>query len=360
MVDNAPERYSSQRLGVFEVPTFYNCECLYYIAGANFVAYNFSMPRSIIRIAILLSALIFISTSAAVHAQSGTGEIYIPETGHWIRGSYLEMYQSADDPILVFGYPITDEIVDPIDGQHTQYFEKARFDLVETGTESVIELAALGDLMLPLETEPVDIGGNAQACRKFAATGESVCYAFLDFYEAHDGEEFFGDPISPVVSMDGRYVQYFENVRMEWRPELPAGSRVALTDLGSRYFDSRLGDYMALETAGTSDAPDELVQLQVHAFVANSLQPANSHQEVFVTVQDQNLNPINGANINVRILWPDGQVDVFRPAVSNENGISTLKFEVGDLDVNEVVQVEVQASYRGFSADGSTWFRIWW
>jgi hypothetical protein len=315
-----------------------------------------SMPRALL----IATSVLLCFLSGSVHAQNGSGEIYIPETGHWIRGVYLQAYQNADDPILIFGYPITDEIIDPIDGQSTQYFEKARFDLVTDSAEPEIEIAALGDLLYTPGNEEVPISANAQACRYFSATGKYVCYTFLDFYDAHDGDTYFGNPISEVESVDGRYVQYFEKCRMEWRPELPAGNRVALSNIGEEYFDSRLGDFAVLNPSGNDNAPAELVKLQAHAFVANSLQPANSHQELFIIVQDQNLNPVNGANINVRITQPDGQVDVYRPSVSNSSGISTLKFEVGDMDINQVIQVQVEVDYKGFSAAASTWFRIWW
>ena len=51
--------------------------------------------------------------------------------------------------------------------------------------------------------------------------GFSVCYAFLQFYDANNGSLFFGNPISFVEVIDGRYVQYFDNVRMEWWPDRP-------------------------------------------------------------------------------------------------------------------------------------------
>jgi hypothetical protein len=102
------------------------------------------------------------------------------------------------------------------------------------------------------------------------------------------------------------------------------------------------------------------VELQTHAFVASSLLPANSHQELFITVQDQNLNPISGAMVNVKIIQPDGNVEVYRPQMTDADGISTLKFKVGDLPINDVIRAEIQVQYKGFQANAATWFRIWW
>jgi hypothetical protein len=318
------------------------------------------MWKSIIRTTLILTIFVTNTAFRTVPTQSGGDGLYIPETGHWIRGAYLEMYQSADNPLLIFGYPITDEIIDPIDGQQTQYFEKARFDLVVQGDTASVEIAPLGDLLYTADENEVSLATQSQACSTFKLTGKSVCFAFLDFYKAHDGEIYFGLPISNLEYVDGRYVQYFENSRFEWRPESIAGRRVALTNLGEQYFDTRLGDLTTLNPTGTSDTPNEMVQLVAHAFVAKSLIPANSHQELYVTVQDQNMNPVPGAMVNVTILLPDGGIESYRPGVSNGNGISTLEFEVGNEPVNEMVQVEVQVSSKGFSTNTSTWFRIWY
>jgi len=322
--------------------------------------YNFNMLKTITRILMLSIVFLTIISSSRVEAQKGSGEIYIPETGHWIRGAYLEMYQSAGDPLLLFGYPITDEIIDPIDGQHTQYFEKARFDLTTTSNGDFVEIAPLGDLLYTAGNEPVSLATTTQACRNFPSSGKSLCYAFLDFYEANNGAIFFGDPISDLEYADGRYVQYFEKCRMEWRPELSSGNRVALTNLGKHYFDSRLGDRAILNPSSAGENSGGLVQLQAHAFVASSLLPASSHQELFITVQDQNFNPISGAMMNVKIIQPDGKVEIYRPQMTDVHGISSLKFEVGDIPVNEVIQVEIDVAYKGFQTKAMTWFRIWW
>ncbi len=330
------------------------------IVSAWVVEYNFDMVKTITRTILLSTLLLAILSSGQTAAQSGAGELYIPETGHWIRGEVLNTYQSASDPLLLFGYPITDEIIDPIDGQHTQYFEKARFDLTKSSSGTIVEIAPLGQLLYTPGNEPVSLASTHQACRTFSASGKTVCYAFLDFYDQHNGEYFFGNPISQVEYAEGRYVQYFENCRMEWRPELPSGKRVALTNLGKLYFNSRLGDRTILNPDNGSSTPGELVELQTHAFVASSLLPANSHQELFITVQDQNLNPISGAMVNVKIIQPDGNVEVYRPQMTDADGISTLKFKVGDLPINDVIRAEIQVQYKGFQANAATWFRIWW
>jgi hypothetical protein len=76
-----------------------------------------------------LAALMPISGSVMAENKSS---VYVPETGHWIWGAFLDEYNSVEDPLLYFGYPITDDFIDSVTGQHVQYFQKARFDLVDT------------------------------------------------------------------------------------------------------------------------------------------------------------------------------------------------------------------------------------
>ncbi len=63
--------------------------------------------------------------SGSVQAENKSS-VYVPETGHWIWGEFLTEYNSVDDPLLYFGYPITDDFIDSVTGQHVQYFQKAR------------------------------------------------------------------------------------------------------------------------------------------------------------------------------------------------------------------------------------------
>jgi hypothetical protein len=294
-------------------------------------------------------------------AQSGD-DLYVPETGHWIRGEFLDFYQQARDPLLLFGYPITDEMTDPINGQTTQYFQRARFDLVTDNGRSQIKLANLGELMYDDRGTPVPIPTTSLACKAFPSTGKNVCYAFLQFYNANNGEKYFGDPIAELEVYDGRYVQYFEDARLEWRPELPSGQRVAPTDLGRMYYDIRFGDSGILQpTMPDADIPQQsLVSLVSHAFVSHSLPQANTQQGIYVIVQSQQLTPIQNAEVRAVMHLPDGQVrDLLLPD-TDENGISQLTFNIGELPINEVVSISVEINFQSLQSSTETWFRVWW
>lgn len=305
---------------------------------------------------IILGLIVGLPTGAFAQA---TDPLYFEETGHSIKGEFLKFYLSAGDSLLLFGYPVTDEFVDPINGQRSQYFQRARFDLVDTPAGQRIQLAPLGEILYQTGAPEVPLTKSSPVCRSFSQTKHTVCYAFLQFYDLNNGSVYFGNPVSELEEEDNRYVQYFENVRMEWRPELPSGQRVALSDLGRIYYDYRIGLQDLTRPQGTniSNLPRTI---QANAFVNYALIPANSDQDLYVIVQDQTLQPVEGASVSVTILQPDGQQELFRAPFTNYDGISKLTFKVKDLPVREVVEVEVTVEYQAQISETSTWFRIWW
>ncbi|HEX9018669.1 MAG TPA: hypothetical protein VF806_05760, partial [Anaerolineaceae bacterium] len=73
----------------------------------------------------LLIALLALAGISAVRAQK-TDSQYFPQYGHWVRGEFLQMYQSASDPERIFGEPITAVFPDRLrPGIQVQYFERA-------------------------------------------------------------------------------------------------------------------------------------------------------------------------------------------------------------------------------------------
>jgi|WetSurMetagenome_2_1015567.scaffolds.fasta_scaffold101866_2 hypothetical protein len=315
--------------------------------------------------AIFFAVLVFLIpaipgiTTLPVLTFAQTNEQYFDETGYTVRGDFLTYFQSVKDPLQIFGYPITDEIQDASSGRTVQYFQRAR---LERNSRGAVEMAPLGKLLYDQKGTPVTDASNSMACRKFPATGFNVCYAFLRFYDDNKGPNFFGNPISNIELRDGRYVQYFEKVRLEWRPEMPAGERVVLADLGRIYYDSRVGVVYDPEKANGSSIimTTGQVKLQTHAFVSQALIPANKWQSIYVVVQDQNFAPVKDAMVIVSVYFPDGsQYDVRMPA-TDANGISTHSFMVKDMPVKQIVRVDVNVEYQGEQSQASTWFRIWW
>ena len=316
-----------------------------------------SRIKSALQIAFLL--LMILAMPGAVAQAQDAGSEYYPQTGHYVTGAFLAFYHSTPENLRLFGYPITEAFVNN-DGELVQYFQRARLDVIN----GVVKVAPLGKLLYVADAPLAPVSASSAMCRRFADTGKSVCYAFLQFYDQYNGSLYFGQPISDLeVREDGRFVQYFENVRMEWHPNAPEGEKVVLTHLGRMYFDALVNNpalTRPVSAAGNAiiNAP---LQLQAHVFAREALLPASGKQTLYLIVQDAQFQPVQGANLLITLHFPDGMVKDARPAATNQNGISEFVFQVPDLyKVDQLIRVEVRADYLGSTTTASTWFRIWW
>lgn len=314
----------------------------------------------IIIILILILIIFFLLGDAriSVHAES-TRDRYFPQTGYSIVGEFLDFFDTANDPLWIFGYPITDEYVDSSTGLRTQFFQRARFELI-LGTDGwEVQLTPLGYLLHVQESgRTVPFSTNSSACRKFKSM-KHVCYAFLNFYDTHNGEKYFGDPISEAEVRDGRYVQYFEKARMEWRPEMPQGKRISLSDLGQIFFDTN-NIIVPSQNLEDPNINKKSIKLKINAFVSDAFLQSNGMQHVNVVVQDQDYFPLQGVIVGIVVHPPSGKDDVYRAVETNKDGITSISFVQQNLNVQDIVQIEVIVNYQGLEEHTSTWYRVWW
>lgn len=307
----------------------------------------------------LLLIFFFTPLSGSVTAQS-SGTLYFEETGYSISGQFLEFYESTPNALILFGYPISEEFKDPTTGIETQYFQHIRLDIDLSTDKQEVKIAPLGTLMYENSGNPVPLMTSPASCQTITPSGYQICYDFLRFYQQYDGDQYFGAPISNMQEQDGRIVQYFENIRLEWRPELPSGQKVGLSDLGRMYYDQHVGSLYQNTSFDGYIIASELPHIKVHAFVSNALTAPNSKQKVFIIVQDQNLLPVEGAMVQVTVHQYGQLGDAYRAPMTDSNGISILEFEIGDIPVKQIMNVEVNVNYEGQEVNTTSWFRIWW
>lgn len=190
----------------------------------------------------LLHGLIVLALliTALGHAHAQTPDTrYFPETGHSVSEEFLAKYLAAPQPLMLYGYPLTEQFVSR-DGKLVQYFQRARFELnTDPSAGQRVLLTPLGRELYTPES-PLNFY-NPQDCEFFAQTGFWVCFDFLRFFQQNGGLSQFGFPVSPFEFHNNALVQYFENARFEWQPAMPEGQRISLADLGHIYFD-KLGE----------------------------------------------------------------------------------------------------------------------
>ncbi|HEX6289882.1 MAG TPA: hypothetical protein VFZ66_11855, partial [Herpetosiphonaceae bacterium] len=222
--------------------------------------------RSLTTTICLLLLLPIFGVSAPSGVQAQQESVFFPETGHTVRGRFLQFWRQHGG-LAVFGYPLTEELQEQ--GRTAQYFERQRFELhpenrapydVELGLLGVEILAARG---IDWRTQPTS-PGRVAGCAYFEVTRHNVCNqqggsGFLSYWTTHGlefdgrtGKSFaeslalFGYPITEPYqytnsSGDTVQAQWFERARFEWHPNNPRAFSVLLGRLGAELLGARSG-----------------------------------------------------------------------------------------------------------------------
>jgi hypothetical protein len=289
----------------------------------------------------------------------GDGRFY-PETGHSLEAQFVDIFDTSGG-VDILGFPITDGFVDLQSGRLIQYTENARLEWItdDSGAGGHAILRPLGEMMGGWQRS-VDSGSmDSRGCRYFKETGHSVCYAFLDFFNAHGGADLFGYPISEFSIQDDRIVQYFQRFRLDWHPEAPAPDQVRVAALGREHFDQSGYNPDLLRPASSGPNGDyRVTQLQTSASVMYPVLPQEGQQHIYVVVRDQNLFPVPHAAVMLVAHLPDGDRFNLMPTTDSQ-GLSRLTLQVDKMARGTKVNLELWIFYDQLQAVARDSFVVW-
>jgi hypothetical protein len=212
-------------------------------------------------ILIVLFILVGISVPHTIQAQSN--ELCFAQTQQCITGP-IKTYWQSNGGLAVFGYPITPQRTELVEGRTlvVQWFERDRLEIQHDG---LVTAGRLGARFLELTNQPWTFGNStlppsdqtshgSHQCRLFAETGYALCGKFYTYWEQNGGLARFGYPISneTLIQIDGRWlwVQYFERRRMEYHPELSGTPyEILLGLLGSTVYHIQMSCLQSLSSA---------------------------------------------------------------------------------------------------------------
>jgi hypothetical protein len=279
---------------------------------------------------------------------------------------FHSLYNSLPDPQRVFGQPISQPFIDPVNGHLSQYFTNMRLEYSRDQTgEELYFLSPLGrQLFQPVEREYLVIEKN---CVTLDDSLIPICHEIRTFYEQNSGVQIFGAPISNVFTQNNRYYQYFENVCLVWDPMKPADRSVSLVNLGAQY----LAAYEPLRFTITSPAnPTTLnidrqetdsefsISISIEYIYLNPSTP----QTITILVNDRSGDSVINAWVTVWIMLPDATYQAYRPADTNEYGITSVTlppFDTSSVQFNDMIQIQVEVRQGENYGTGRSWFRIW-
>ncbi len=308
------------------------------------------MLKRQINLTSLLGVLLLIAFVFApfVAAQSGT-ERYFPETGHTVREPFLTFFNTTGG-LARYGYPITDEYVDPQTGLLVQYFQNARLEWHPGNPDPYkIQLGLLGD-DLDKRTPGLLVSKIPSAadpnCFYFAETGHTACFKFLDYWRNAGGLDSFGYPISEYTIENGRIVQYFQRAKLEWYPEKPEGQRMQLAPLGSIYYDWAQLDRNRLKANPKSAGFGQVTSIRPRASVLDAVIARGGTQTAYVLVSDQLGNPLPGVAVTLIVHFANGDQS-FTLTPTNDRGATYYTFPVGKAVPGTIVSMEFIVAYPG-------------
>jgi len=174
-------------------------------------------------------------------------------------------------------------------------------------------------------------------------SGHYVLWAFVNFYRGHGAEAVLGLPLEEGKTHEGILRQRFENVVLEYRPELPPHLAVQLAPLGV--------DYAATSGAQAGGSPAPVVTTNPPAPVCEgvalvttlpdlAILPTGGLQQIRVQVARPDGSPWPGVTPIVVVHSPGGDVYPVVPPTDGE-GQTAAALSLDDLRTGEIVNYEV-------------------
>lgn len=275
------------------------------------------------------------------------------------------LYYSLPDPQRIFGQPISQPFIDPVNGHLSQYFTNMRLEYYRDQTgEELFFLSTLGrQLFEPAEHEYLLIEKN---CVTLEGSHFPICHEIRTFYEQNNGIQIFGAPISHVFTLNNRYYQYFDNACLVWDPMKPIDRSVSLVNLGEQYLATheplRYTITSPINPTMTIDGQDTDSEFSVSISVEHIYLNPSTPQTITILVTDHTDTPVSNAWVTVWVMLPDESYQAYRPADTNEDGITSLTlppFNMSSLQFNDIVQIQAEVQKSGNYGVGRSWFRIW-
>ncbi len=323
------------------------------------------MKRFILPISLLGALALALIIVRPAPAQQITPPQYFPETGHTVRAPFIDYYL-RNDGVKQYGFPYTDDYVDPATGMLIQYFEKVRLEWHPGNPEPYkVQLGLLAADMgktqppMPISAMPA---ANDPNCLNFWETGHTVCMGFRQFWLDNGGLDRFGYPITDWTSENGFTVQYFQRARLEYHPERPAGQRVVVAPLGKIFYQWARLDPRRVEpnnlTAGIDpQQPPTAILARGSVFLASAA--AGETQVAFVNVNNQLNAPLGGAAVTLVVHYPDHD-ESFQLPPTSASGVTFQTFIVPPTKAGAVVSMEFIITHSGLFGETRTSYMIWY
>ncbi len=291
---------------------------------------------------------------------------FTKESGHVVAPEFLSFFNTRGG-VMIFGYPITEPFLER--GIKVQYFQHARLEYHPANPDPYrIQLGLLGDELKygRKRVDPPQIPNRQR--HYFAETGHTVSYAFLDFFRKYGGIDIFGYPITEMYYEDGRIVQYFQRMKLEWHPD-NRSAPVQIGKMGEVYLNAfrNLFPPEALRPVSAAPIPAQTVvvqptlQLRATVSLRYSVMGKDNKQTVSVLVTDDKGAAIANAQVQIQFVSPSGANAGASPALlTDARGFVRTEVPLTGGQAGERIVVRAAVTSGGASTSAENVFLLWW
>lgn len=308
----------------------------------------------------------------SAQTQAGEGYRYFKETQHVVRGEFLEFFDRYGG-LTIFGYPKTEPFVQG--GFLVQYFQNARFELHPENPDPYrVQLGLLGVDLNYERSRVAPPNSNSRLRHYFPETGHTVTYAFLEFFKAKGGIDVFGYPITEVYYENGRMVQYFQRMKLEWY----SGDRsnpVRIGNLGELYLevyrdrippeaqqgvaDTQIQEPVPGETPGVPGASSG--GLRATMSLRYSVLDQQKNQVASVLVNSVGGQPRPNAQVQIQQFNSAGKLLDTSPVIfTDAQGFVRVPLSVSGGHNGENILVRATATFGTLQTVVEDVFMLWW
>ncbi len=301
-------------------------------------------------------------------SQSGDRVEWFEETGHTVSKGFLAFFEKTGG-LEIHGYPLTEPYLSE-NGAIVQCFQKSCIQYDPNQPNPQIGFKPLGK-ELNYTTLPVSPPQFPSRRRVYyPQTGHTVSFAFLSYFKDHGKEEVFGYPITEMGIEEGRIVQYFENLKLEWHPE-DRNNPVKVGNLGEEYINrnrDRIPQQAFMpvpdprvNTGGSSAQPSIAGKLRGMISLRFSVMGNNSTQVVTVLARDALGNGVKNAAVVIRLYSSQGkELYATAPLVTDARGYVRVEIPVQGARIGERITVKAEITIGAQKTEAQNTFLIWW
>ena len=311
-----------------------------------------------IRFVHLCLSLLFAAGFLIGCAQEETAPPAGPGSGFTVLPEFESFYK-ANGGAALLGEPITGACR-TADGRLLQYLQRTRLE--QDVTTQGVQLYPLGEWALAglPEQVPASVPVNSEK-RTFPTTDYTVQDEFLAFYEAHNGEEILGPPVSPQLDEGELRVQYFRNGRLEWHPDAPRARRVQLGLLGQAHYLQTGAAEVRCDVLARPLEAKTIAAVDVDAAVSAPILYSGEQQLVYVTVTTPAAVPVAGVAVALTTTF-NGSTFTVELGPTDEDGKVSGTVQLPQFEPGQDVDLTVLAQNAGGEMIGKTSlsFATWW